>query len=372
MAGDSFFIVLEGMDGAGKTGIARGLHATLSQTHAGKIALTYEPHDPSAAGLYARNALTKRIKVSPLSLALAFALNRADHLDHIIKPFLSAGSQPRLVICDRYVLSSLVYQSAGGLSMDDIYGLNHWALSPDLTIYLDVSPQNCYARLRKRPQDRELFERNLAERAEKYRAGIALLRGKGERVIEVDANPPFPEVLSSVFQVLREAGPAWLRIQQPLPLADDEADELAELDHADTLAELKAAQELTSQQLNQLFRFYLEAHGYEWGERLPWLELPAYDLIYRHRIGLEERGIALILPRQGQSDGATKVIHRLLDGDRNALGQHFGFIIALDKSGYEPIERFERDSSYAGRLSAGLRFVSRQNLLDWLESDDIF
>ena len=181
MAEDSLFIVIEGLDGAGKTGIARQLYATLSQTHTERVALTYEPHDPSAAGLYIRNTLTKRIKVSPLALALAFALNRADHIDQIINPFFAASSESRIVICDRYVLSSLVYQSTGGLTMDDIYGLNRQARQPDLTLLLNVSPHQCYARMRNRPQDRELFEKNLAERAEKYQQGALLLRDKGTK-----------------------------------------------------------------------------------------------------------------------------------------------------------------------------------------------
>ena len=215
MAADSFFLVIEGMDGAGKTGIAEQLSAALSQTYRDRVLLTFEPHDPSAAGKHIRDVLAKRKKVSPLSLAYAFAHNRIDHLDQVINPALAAGDK-RIVICDRYLLSSLVYQSAGGLSMDDVYDLNRWARRPNLTIYLDVSPHNCYARLRNRPTDRELFERNLAERADKYFAGIALLRAKGERIIEVDANPPLSEVFDSVLAALKEHGPAWLRIQPPL------------------------------------------------------------------------------------------------------------------------------------------------------------
>ncbi|MCY3779038.1 MAG: dTMP kinase [Chloroflexi bacterium] len=217
MPDDSFFFVIEGMDGAGKSSIAAQLHEALSQTHRDRVVLTFEPHDPSAAGKYIRKVLAKEQEASPRALALAFALNRVDHLDQVINPALNAGEE-RIVICDRYVLSSLVYQSTGGLSMEDVHQLNRWARVPDLTVYLSVSPHNGYARMRGRPTDRELFERNLSERAEKYQAGIALLRDKGERIIEIDANPAFDQVLAAVLDVLKDRGPAWLRIQPPLLL----------------------------------------------------------------------------------------------------------------------------------------------------------
>ncbi len=226
MAADSFFFVIEGMDGAGKTSLAHYLHAALSPAHGDAVTITYEPHNASAAGQHIRDVLAKRKKVSPLSLAYAFALNRVDHLDNVIYPGLGSADKP-IVICDRYVLSSLVYQSSGGLSMAEIYDLNRYARRPDLTIYLKVNPHNCYARLRNRPTDRELFERNMVERAEKYQAGIALLRGKGERIVEVDANPPQAQARENVLAMLKKHGPAWLRMQPPLLfdwLGNDSAD----------------------------------------------------------------------------------------------------------------------------------------------------
>lgn len=215
MSADSFFLVIEGLDGAGKSCIAHHLRDALTPAHLDKVRLTYEPHDPSAAGEHIRDVLAKRVKVSARSLAYAFAHNRIDHLDGVINPHLDSGDK-RIVICDRYLLSSLVYQSSDGLSMDNICALNQWARQPDLTIYLSVSPYNCYARMRKRPTDRELFEINIAGRAEKYQAGIDLLRAKGEQIIEVDANPAIPVVFEKVLSALKEHGPAWLRFQPPL------------------------------------------------------------------------------------------------------------------------------------------------------------
>ena len=375
MTKDSLFIVIEGLDGSGKTTVAQQLQAALSQTHKNNVALTFEPHDPSAAGLYIRNALTKRIKASPLALALAFALNRADHNDHIIDPFLLSAGSRRILISDRYRLSSLVYQSTGGLSMEDIWHLNHWARQPDLTIFLNVSPHNCYARLRNRPQDKELFEKNLAARARKYQAGIELLRGKGETLLEVDANPDFPQVFNAVLNALREYGPDWLRIQRPL-LLDEPAPAPADWlnDSSESLqswvAALKADElaDLAPAQVNRLFKAFVLAHGFEWGRRLDWSEAPAYELHYTLPLGIEQRGIALLLDSRQQSDQITKTIQILLDKtpDRRRLARLSDFIIVLDKGRLEPTARFDRDGS-SSRISPQVQIITRQTLADWLD-----
>ena len=364
MAAESLFIVIEGLDGAGKTSMARQLHATLSRTHQDNVALTFEPHDPSAAGVYIRNALIKRIKTSPLRLALAFALNRVDHNIRVIDDFLAGGRGRRILISDRYRLSSLVYQSTGGLSMEDIYHLNRWARPPDVTICLKVSPRSCYTRLRNRPEDRELFEKNLAARAQKYQAGIKLLRGKGETVVEVEADADFPRVFNRVLQALKAHGPDWLHIQPPL-LLDESAAAAADLpDDSDEglkswAAELKADEvaDLPPPQVNRLFKAFALAHGFEWDRRLAWLETPAYELRYTLPLGIEQRGIALMLDSGQQSDSITKIIQTLSDGN--------DFIIALDKEPLEPTAHFERDSSL-GYISPAVRVVTRDTLADWL------
>lgn len=206
----SFFLVFEGLDGSGKSAISDRLAAHLSeQLGDAHVLHTFEPHDPSAAGEYVRAVLKKKIKVSTRTLALGFALNRADHNERVIAPFLEAGEQ-RVVICDRYWMSSLVYQSSNGLTIEDVAMLNAGARSPDLTLFLDASPETCYERMGSRGGVRELYEERLTETRQKYFSVIDWLRGRGERIEVVDANGDFDAVFAGVTAAVRAYAPDWL------------------------------------------------------------------------------------------------------------------------------------------------------------------
>jgi dTMP kinase len=216
---NNFFLVIEGLDGSGKTEISRRLQQTLQGTHHSEVELTFEPHDPSAAGQFIRDVLAKKIKTTDRTLALAFALNRADHNDRLINPFLDAGQQ-RILICDRYYLSSLVYQSTLEITMEQVLLLNEGARRPDLIIFLDASAETCYTRMSKRPQDRELFERNLEATRQKYLQAMDFLRQRGEIVLEVNADGDRHSVFNALLDTLTKHGPSWLQ-----PLANFAADE---------------------------------------------------------------------------------------------------------------------------------------------------
>jgi dTMP kinase len=373
MGSDNYFIVIEGMDGSGKTGITRQLHAHLSQTYRDQVALTFEPHDPSRAGLYIRNVLTKRIKATPLALALAFALNRADHNTHIIDPFLD-DEQPRIIICDRYTLSSLVYQSTDDMTMDDVYGINQWARRPDLTIFLDVSPDNCYERMRNRPQDKELFEKNLQHYLNKYREGIQVLRDKGETVVEVDANPTFPEVLASVLETIQSYAPDWLKVQTQLSVdeitpAESNLPIRSESELTTWVQSLTtdAIEALSDADVMQLFKAYVIAHGFGWGNQLIWTEAHAYELSYDLPLGIQQRGTALILNSSQQADLITQLIYDLIETtpDTNPL-QFSDFMLVLDLGRFEPLARFERDRSSGRTQSPSIQIITRDTLAKWV------
>lgn len=211
----AYFLVLEGLDGSGKSEVSRRLAALLNEALGGRALLTFEPHDDSAAGMFIREVLAKRIPATPRTLALAFALNRADHNTRVIGPFLEQAGQ-RVVVCDRYYLSSLVYQSTEALAMEEVLALNVEARRPDLTLFLDASPETCYARMGQRGGDRQLYEHGLAEQRAKYQRAIALLRARGETIVEIDADRPLIEVLNRTIDALNAHAPGWMRLaRQP-------------------------------------------------------------------------------------------------------------------------------------------------------------
>jgi dTMP kinase len=387
----SMFIVIEGLDGSGKTQASRRLQRILSATHA-RVALTFEPYDPSAAGLYIRNALTKRIKVDARSLALAFALNRTDHCARVVRPYLDHPAHS-IMLCDRYYLSSLVYQSVEPLTMDDIMTLNAHAIRPDLIFFLNASTQTCYERMRKRPEDKELFENRLDRTRDKYHKAIVYLRARGETVIEVDANGTPEQVLNEILDHLAVHAPDWLRIQRTLSEPDldaytlnewhDDADPIGRFvqtflndmprqipdDLATAMTGLKTAVEraverLTYDELAGLFLSVLGRVGYIVLDRLEWTEVVAFEMAYMLPLGVMQRGTALLLTDAQRQDVITRRTQQLLDEVESGKELHrlSDFMFVLDPAtltnGEPPLER---DGSY-NRVSPSVRVLGRQDI----------
>jgi len=143
------FIVFEGIDGAGTTTQANRLVSALAA--AGRRAhFTREPSD-GPIGNQLRQALAGRLvrpdrkRLTPETLALLFAADRVDHVASEIEPLLAKGV---VVVCDRYVLSSVAYQ---GQELDPAFvrGINARAGPPDLTLFIRVSPEEALSRRRK-------------------------------------------------------------------------------------------------------------------------------------------------------------------------------------------------------------------------------
>ncbi|MFH5186721.1 dTMP kinase [Paenibacillus sp. TAB 01] len=136
------FITFEGGEGAGKTTVIERLAGEL--TAAGhQVMVTREPGGVDIAEQIRSVILDmKNTRMDGRTEALLYAAARRQHLVEKVIPALEAGS---VVLCDRFLDSSLAYQGyARGLGVDEVYTVNRFAIDdmmPELTIYLDVSPE---------------------------------------------------------------------------------------------------------------------------------------------------------------------------------------------------------------------------------------
>ncbi len=147
------FIVIEGLDGSGKTTQAKLLAAKLSQSH--HAMYTAEPSEGRIGTFIREGCLYEEKRLHAEVEALLFAADRIEHVEHVIKPALK---DERLVISDRYVYSSLAYQGSAGVSLTWIETLNEHVLKPDFAVFIDVSPETVLKRLERRKSVMETLD----------------------------------------------------------------------------------------------------------------------------------------------------------------------------------------------------------------------
>jgi dTMP kinase len=204
----SVFVAIEGLDGAGKSEVSRRLAARLGSALEGRLLHTHEPNAAFCAGEFIRGALKLQHPASDQLLAYAYATNRLDHCERAIAPTLSQARS--VVLTDRYYLSSLAYQTTPEMTMDQVMHLNRHAIRPDLFLFLDVPDEVCRQRIQRRNEPQELFDARLTETRAKYYNAMQYVRGRGDRVVSIDASPDPDTVFASVCQALAAHAPAWL------------------------------------------------------------------------------------------------------------------------------------------------------------------
>jgi len=136
------FITFEGTEGSGKTSVIKEVTKHFEEKDI-SMCVTREPGGIRISEKIRDIILDKsHIEMDPRTEALLFAASRRQHLVEKILPALEEG---KLILCDRFVDSSLVYQGlARGLGMDEVYEINRFAIEnhlPDLTIFVDVRPE---------------------------------------------------------------------------------------------------------------------------------------------------------------------------------------------------------------------------------------
>ncbi len=195
----SIFIVVDGIDGSGKSEIVKMLHNYLfSKNKKYKILTTREPTN----GIYGKKIrLILRKEKDPKSnskkLMDLFIKDRKDHLKNTIEPILNKSNKHKLniVLCDRYYYSTIAFQSAQGLDIKSIISKNKRFRKPGIAFILDVKPSVALKRIEHR--QKEKFEQ--LEFMKRIRANFLKLPNLlNENIKIIDASKPLKNVFENV------------------------------------------------------------------------------------------------------------------------------------------------------------------------------
>jgi dTMP kinase len=199
-------ITIEGLDGAGKTTLARGLAPAL-QGHGIEVELLREPGGVIAAERVRELVKDPGIEIGPRAEALLYAAARAQLVEEALEPLLAAG---KWVLLDRFVDSSLAYQGGGrALGIEQVRVINEFAtgsLRPDRTLLLTLDPALGRARSRSRSDDPpDRLEREADEFFTRIAAAYAALAAADpKRVRLIDAAQEPEQVLSAALAELQD------------------------------------------------------------------------------------------------------------------------------------------------------------------------
>jgi dTMP kinase len=197
------FITLEGPEGAGKTTQLKQVSKQLDILGINHI-ITRDPGGTPLGRQIRRILLNPENPVNPMSELLLYQADRAQHVSEIILPALQEG---KLVLCDRYIDSTMAYQGyARGIDFAIIENLNQVAtggLRPELTILFDLDSSEGLARLHPGGHDR--LEREAIEFHHKVRDGYhQLVKKEPDRWKVIDASKPMTTVQTEFRKLLTE------------------------------------------------------------------------------------------------------------------------------------------------------------------------
>ncbi|MCW1956585.1 MAG: dTMP kinase [Roseobacter sp.] len=204
--GKAQFITLEGVDGSGKSTQAALLKAAL-EAGGHRVLLTREPGgSPGAEEIRSLVLEGEPDRWSAETEILLFTAARRDHLERTILPALAAGT---IVICDRFVDSTRVYQGLTRGDLRDVVDKLHALMigrEADLTLLFDMDPELGLARAKARQTAEERFEDMGLEMQIAMRQGfLALAEGAPERFAVIDAGRDIEAIAADALLAVRAA-----------------------------------------------------------------------------------------------------------------------------------------------------------------------
>lgn len=199
------FITFEGPDGSGKTTVSKGVYDKLIANGIDAI-YTREPGGIEIAEKIRDIILDpKHTTMDAKTEALLYAASRRQHLVEKVKPALEQG---KVVICDRFVDSSLAYQGCGRhLGIDEIWSINNFAIEgfmPVKTIYLDLSAEDGLKRIENREFKDRLDQETIQFHHDVQEGYKQIVERFKERMLIVDASKDVETVVNAAYNRVLE------------------------------------------------------------------------------------------------------------------------------------------------------------------------
>lgn len=199
------FITFEGPEGSGKTSVSREIVKRLTELGY-EVISTREPGGTPISESIRNVILDKNnVNLDPRAEALLYAASRRQHLVEKVWPALKEG---KIVICDRFLDSSLAYQGgARGLGVDEVLNINTFATEntyPDLTLLFDIAPELGLKRIQAN-KNREVNRLDLEqiEFHNKVRDTFLTLANRyKDRYVIIDASKPYDEVVKATMAAI--------------------------------------------------------------------------------------------------------------------------------------------------------------------------
>ncbi|PTK96249.1 dTMP kinase [Staphylococcus haemolyticus] len=197
----SAFITFEGPEGSGKTTVLQRVSEKLAQDY--QLIATREPGGVPT-GEEIRKVVLEGANMDIRTEAMLFAASRREHLVEKVVPALNDN---KIVLCDRYIDSSLAYQGyARGIGIEEVKQLNDFAINglyPNLTIYLDITAEVGRDRILKNQRDQNRLDKEDIAFHEKVIEGYRqIIQETTQRFAVVDATRNIDDVVNETYEII--------------------------------------------------------------------------------------------------------------------------------------------------------------------------